>query len=26
VAPSQYWRSLPRGLNNLFGDVRIGQR
>ena len=26
VAPPQYWRSQPRGLNNLFGDARIGQR
>jgi 2,4-dienoyl-CoA reductase-like NADH-dependent reductase (Old Yellow Enzyme family) len=25
-APPQYWRSLPRGLNNLFGDVRVGMR
>ncbi len=25
-APPQYWRSQPRGLNNLFGDAKIGQR
>jgi 2,4-dienoyl-CoA reductase-like NADH-dependent reductase (Old Yellow Enzyme family) len=25
-APRQYWRSQPRGMANLFGDVRIGQR
>lgn len=25
-APAQYWRSQPRGLGKLFGDVRIGQR
>ncbi len=25
-APPQYWRSQPRGLGKLFGDVRIGQR
>lgn len=25
-APPQYWRSQPRGLTRLFGDVRIGQR
>jgi 2,4-dienoyl-CoA reductase-like NADH-dependent reductase (Old Yellow Enzyme family) len=25
-APRQYWRSQPRGLNDLFGEVRIGQR
>ena len=25
-APPQYWRSQPRGLNGLFGDVRIGMR
>ena len=25
-APRQYWRSQPRGLNQLFGDVKIGQR
>ena len=25
-APPQYWRSQPRGLSNLFGDARIGQR
>ena len=25
-APRQYWRSQPRGLSNLFGDIRIGQR
>jgi 2,4-dienoyl-CoA reductase-like NADH-dependent reductase (Old Yellow Enzyme family) len=24
--PPQYWRSQPRGLNGLFGDVKIGQR
>lgn len=26
VAPRQYWRSQPRGVHNLFGDVKIGQR
>lgn len=25
-APKQYWRSLPQGLNKLFGEVKIGQR
>ncbi len=25
-APRQYWRSQPRGLSTLFGDIRIGQR
>lgn len=25
-APKQYWRSQPRGLIALFGDVKIGQR
>jgi 2,4-dienoyl-CoA reductase-like NADH-dependent reductase (Old Yellow Enzyme family) len=25
-APPQYWRSQPRELTGLFGDVRIGQR
>lgn len=25
-APPQYWRSQPRGLNGLFGDVRFRQR
>jgi 2,4-dienoyl-CoA reductase-like NADH-dependent reductase (Old Yellow Enzyme family) len=25
-APPQYWRSQPRGLKDLFGDVRLGQR
>jgi 2,4-dienoyl-CoA reductase-like NADH-dependent reductase (Old Yellow Enzyme family) len=25
-APPQYWRSQPRGMASLFGDVRIGQR
>jgi 2,4-dienoyl-CoA reductase-like NADH-dependent reductase (Old Yellow Enzyme family) len=25
-APHQYWRSQPRGMHNLFGDVRIGMR
>ncbi len=25
-APQQYWRSQPRGMNGLFGDVTIGQR
>ena len=25
-APPQYWRSQPRGLSSLFGDVKIGQR
>ncbi len=24
--PHQYWRSQPRGMNALFGDVHIGQR
>jgi 2,4-dienoyl-CoA reductase-like NADH-dependent reductase (Old Yellow Enzyme family) len=24
--PKQYWRSQPRGLTTLFGDVKIGQR
>ena len=24
--PPQYWRSQPRGMNHLFGDVRIGMR
>ncbi len=24
--PPQYWRSQPRGMNGLFGDVRIGMR
>lgn len=24
--PQQYWRSQPRGLTTLFGDVKIGQR
>ena len=26
VAPPQYWRSQPRGLGRLFGDIKIGQR
>jgi 2,4-dienoyl-CoA reductase-like NADH-dependent reductase (Old Yellow Enzyme family) len=26
VAPRQYWRSQPRGMANLFGDVKIGMR
>jgi 2,4-dienoyl-CoA reductase-like NADH-dependent reductase (Old Yellow Enzyme family) len=26
VAPRQYWRSQPRGMSNLFGDVKIGMR
>jgi 2,4-dienoyl-CoA reductase-like NADH-dependent reductase (Old Yellow Enzyme family) len=26
TAPPQYWRSQPRGLKDLFGDVHIGQR
>lgn len=26
VAPRQYWRSQPRGLSHLFGNVTIGQR
>lgn len=26
VAPRQYWRSQPRGMSTLFGDVKIGQR
>ena len=25
-APPQYWRSQPRGMSKLFGDVRIGMR
>jgi 2,4-dienoyl-CoA reductase-like NADH-dependent reductase (Old Yellow Enzyme family) len=25
-APEQYWRSQPRGVNALFGDVHIGMR
>jgi 2,4-dienoyl-CoA reductase-like NADH-dependent reductase (Old Yellow Enzyme family) len=25
-APKQYWRSQPRGLSELFGKVRTGQR
>ncbi len=25
-APPPYWRSQPRGLSHLFGDIRIGQR
>ena len=25
-APPQYWRSQPRGMNGLFGDVHIGMR
>lgn len=25
-APSQYWRSAPRGANQVFGDVKIGMR
>lgn len=25
-APKQYWRSQPRGLSSLFGDVKIGSR
>jgi 2,4-dienoyl-CoA reductase-like NADH-dependent reductase (Old Yellow Enzyme family) len=25
-APPQYWRSQPRGMSGLFGDVRIGMR
>jgi 2,4-dienoyl-CoA reductase-like NADH-dependent reductase (Old Yellow Enzyme family) len=25
-APKQYWRSQPRGMNQLFGDVHIGMR
>ena len=25
-APKQYWRSPPRGLSNLFGEIKIGQR
>ncbi len=25
-APKQYWRSQPRELSGLFGDIRIGQR
>ena len=24
--PPQYWRSQPRGLSHLFGDIRTGQR
>ena len=26
LAPKQYWRSQPRGMSQLFGDVRIGMR
>ncbi|MBL8480757.1 MAG: NADH:flavin oxidoreductase/NADH oxidase [Rhodocyclaceae bacterium] len=26
TAPRQYWRSQPRGMGKLFGDVKIGQR
>ena len=26
TVPPQYWRSQPRGLGKLFGDVRTGQR
>jgi 2,4-dienoyl-CoA reductase-like NADH-dependent reductase (Old Yellow Enzyme family) len=26
VAPHQYWRSQPRGMSTLFGDVTIGMR
>lgn len=26
VAPRQYWRSQPRGMSTLFGDVKIGMR
>lgn len=26
VAPRQYWRSQPRGMSHLFGDVKIGMR
>jgi 2,4-dienoyl-CoA reductase-like NADH-dependent reductase (Old Yellow Enzyme family) len=26
AAPKQYWRSQPRGMTSLFGDVKIGQR
>jgi 2,4-dienoyl-CoA reductase-like NADH-dependent reductase (Old Yellow Enzyme family) len=25
-APPQYWRSQPRGLGTLFGDIRVGMR
>lgn len=25
-APPQYWRSQPRGMSALFGDIRMGQR
>jgi len=25
-APHQYWRSQPRGMTTLFGDVHVGQR
>jgi 2,4-dienoyl-CoA reductase-like NADH-dependent reductase (Old Yellow Enzyme family) len=25
-APPQYWRSQPRGLSQLFGEMRLGQR
>jgi 2,4-dienoyl-CoA reductase-like NADH-dependent reductase (Old Yellow Enzyme family) len=25
-APKQYWRSQPRGMSQLFGDVHIGMR
>ncbi|MBL8472193.1 MAG: NADH:flavin oxidoreductase/NADH oxidase [Rhodocyclaceae bacterium] len=26
TAPRQYWRSQPRGMSKLFGEVKIGQR
>ena len=26
VAPPQYWRSQPRGMSELFGDISIGKR
>jgi 2,4-dienoyl-CoA reductase-like NADH-dependent reductase (Old Yellow Enzyme family) len=26
AVPKQYWRSQPRELPGLFGDIRIGQR
>ena len=25
-APPQYWRSQPRGMSRLFGDIQVGQR
>ncbi len=26
VAPRPYWRSQPRGISDLFGDIKMGQR